>query len=401
MNQADPQPSAPISPAACGETVFPPWWEETLLGALGLARSGATAPEFIEALHFFNTQWVGGDGVDYNDKRADLRAYACFYMPANMPKLWLMLDRAPGLPAGLGAKPWRIRELGCGPGTFLWAALLWLEQRAPDALRNLTAVTGVDRHPGFLAIARRIGDALAARPAFRHLRFEFVRADWREAPPAADEFALFGNVLNEADADEPAHLAALPAAAVALIEPGTCKTFHRLLPVRDALAAAGWQVVFPCPCAAAPCPMPADNWCHFAVNRFRLPLVQSLAAKAGRLNPRHNFCGFLFLRPDMCPPQSEIVNRKSEIPSWRVLSHLRKANRSGIRWLCDGSCLREVVLGRRDRTDGNRAFLEAEWGDLLEIAPGASRNNPGKTSRIAGDDRVTTVPAHTSSMQSP
>ncbi len=418
MNQ--PPPEKNNAPAIC-DTAFPLWWEGLLLGALGLDRAGTTAPAFLDALRFFNTQWVGGEGVDYTDRRADLRAYACFYMPANMPKLWMMLDRTPGLAAALGAKPWRIREIGCGPGTFLWAALLWLEQRAPDALRNLTGITGVDRHPGFLTIARRIAAAVTSRPAFRHIRAEFIEADWHDAPPAADEFAIFGNVLNEATAEEAARIAALPAAAIAVIEPGTLKTFHRLLPLRDALAKAGRPVIFPCPptgerasCPAhgtpgvppgtkcspphrhtdtpphqfppslPPCPMPADNWCHFAVNRFRLPLVQSMAAKAGRLNPRHNFCGFLFGKPGVTPAAGPAAGAVC----WRTLSHLRKSNRSGVRWLCSGACLREIVLGRRDRNDGNRAFLDAEWGDLLEISPGPGRNNPAKTARLAESDTV-------------
>ena len=385
MNTHPPIPD-PAQPSA---TAFPPWWEGLLLDALGLRRDDTVAPKFLEALHFFNTQWVGGEGVDYSDPRADLRAYACFYMPANMPKLWLMLDQAPEFIPALAGQPWRIREIGCGPGTFLWSALLWLEQHAPEALQTLTGITGVDRHPAFLALARRIAAAIATRPAFRHLKIEFVEADWHDVPPTENELVIFGNVLNEAAADEPVRGAALNAAAVAVIEPGTVKSFHRLLPLRDALAAAGWRVSFPCPgegqsqCRSLPpCPMPADNWCHFAVNRFALPLVQRMAAKAGRLNPRHNFCGFLFRR-DEHPPAAA--------PLWRVLSHLRKSNRSGVRWLCNGACLREVVLGRHARNEGTRPFLEAAWGDLLEIRPGADHNNPATTRRLTATDQATPV----------
>ena len=381
-----PSPNPAGIPASA--TAFPPWWEGLLLGALGLRRDDTVAPECLAALHFFNTQWVGGGGVDYQDPRADLRAYTCFYMPANMPKLWLMLDQAPEFIPTLAAKPWHIREIGCGPGTFLWSALLWLEQHAPAALKTLTGVIGVDRHPAFLVLARQIAAAMAVRPAFRHLKIEFVEADWHAVAPAENELVIFGNVLNEAAADEAVRIAALNAAAVAVIEPGTVKTFHRLLPVRAALSGAGWQVAFPCPCATTPCPMSADNWCHFAVNRFGLPLVQRLAAKAGRLNPRHNFCGFLFQRPAAPPPNSAFAIRRSPFPHWRVLSHLRKSNRSGVRWLCNGACLREIVLGRHARNEGTRPFLTAEWGDLLEIRPGADHNNPAVTRRLTGGDQV-------------
>ncbi|OPZ27706.1 MAG: Mitochondrial small ribosomal subunit Rsm22 [Lentisphaerae bacterium ADurb.BinA184] len=340
-------------------------------------------PELLDALDHFSRQWLAGPGrFDYTAKAADPRAYTCFFSTINMPKLWAMLDRTPWLTTGLPDTDWGLTELGCGPGTFLWATLIWLEQHAPDALARLTTVTGVDRLPRWLDLAQRLAAPLRTRRPFRHIDFRFVKADWREQLRRPGDWLIFGNVLNEAPTDDAAWVRCVEARTVLVIEPGTQAVFARLLPVRDAMRQAAWHVHFPCPRADTPCPMTAGNWCHFCVNRFQVPFVQRIAAKAARLNPRHNFCAFAFSRQP--PPFEPAV-------SWRCLSHLRRANRSGIRWLCDGTHLGEALLNRHERTPANRPFLEADWGDLLAIRPPRPPAAHGPRTRLNHDETVTIV----------
>jgi len=54
---------------------------------------------------------------------------------------------------------------------------------------------------------------------------------------------------------------------VALVEPGTPAGHRRVLAARAAVIEAGGFTVAPCPHDLR-CPLPADDWCHFAV---RLP----------------------------------------------------------------------------------------------------------------------------------
>lgn len=109
---------------------YPEWYQRWLFRALDVADGSETAPEILEPLERLNRGWVGGDGAgEYAEDPAAMRAYALFYMTINLPKLWLMMDRAPEFLDRLFAegRPVRITEYGCGPATFLWAFTLYPE----------------------------------------------------------------------------------------------------------------------------------------------------------------------------------------------------------------------------------------------------------------------------------
>jgi hypothetical protein len=328
---------------------YPPNYQEWLFGALELSPDDELRPELLEPL-FGLSRDFRADSVpepDYFADSATLRAYTLYYMSINMPKLWFLLDRAPALDVC------EVRDCGCGPGTFLWAYVFYLLHQRPEALASLRRLHGVERTPEAAAMARRIGKALITLSGCEHLEIEITTADWQDVE-GEPELTIFGNVLVEGEATALSYPASK---RLILIEPGDRAGFHQLLPHRDALIADGWQVRFPCTSHHS-CPMAADNWCHFAVNRFVLPFVQRMSAAAKRRNHRHHFSGF-------------VLDREGEqVPGdWRVLSNLRKANRSGIRYLCNGDTLVEAILNRRSRTPENRAFLDAELGDRLAISP--------------------------------
>jgi hypothetical protein len=184
----------------------------------------------------------------------------------------------------------------------------------------------------------------------------FEQADWRQTADTDADVLIFGNVLTENDGKINEQLISSHARVLIIIEPGTRDSFQTLRPLRDALSASGWRIVFPCT-TPGHCPMPDDNWCHFRINRMVLPFIQRMAGAAGRLNPHHHFCGFVFCRGGPAPAPG----------CWRVLSALRKAHRSGIRYVCDGQQVAETVLNRRARTPATRPFLDAEIGDMLRI----------------------------------
>jgi hypothetical protein len=269
-----------------------------------------------------------------------------------------------------------VTEFGCGPGTFLWAFLFYLRARRPQAFKKKLRLLGIDASAAALELGRRIAGAFAGEPGFDRHQIEFAEGTQADLPDDPAQFLIIGNVLTETpDIDA----AALHARDLLVIEPGTCDVFHRcILPLRDQLTAQGWTIEFPCPSRHA-CPMAADNWCHFNVNRFVLPFIQRMSAKAGRLNPRHHFCGFYFSkRPADSTPAR-----------WRVLSRLRRVHRSGIRWLCDGEHLVEAVLNRRAKAEHNRAFLDADAGDALELELQTDREAFCAKPRFSPADRVT------------
>ncbi len=355
---------------------YPDCYRDWLFQALALESGDEVEPDFLEPLFAFNHAWVKGEPLpDYADNPAAMRAYACYYMTINMPKLWAVLDRCgPALDAWLAQDELHVTEFGCGPGTFLWAFLFYLRAKRPAAFKRSWRCTGVDRAQGGLDVGQRFWEVLQQQPGFAQHQVEFVNGDWQQVPADSGQLLILGNVLTES-AD--INVATTAADMILVIEPGTSSVFHqRVLPLRDELMTAGWTVEFPCT-SQHTCPMAADNWCHFSVNRFVLPFIQRMSNRAKRLNPRHNFCGFCFSRR-----AGEAVSR------WRVLSKLKRVHRSGIRWLCDGEHLVEAVLNRRAKAEGNKAFLNAAAGDTLCITLKQPRPRFLKTGRFIAKDKV-------------
>jgi SAM-dependent methyltransferase len=337
---------------------YPDTYQDWLFEALDLKPGDECLPEILEPLYGLNRQWVHTDRVmDYDADEALMRSYSLYYMTINMPKLWHILDNAHSKPR---QPVKRVIEFGCGPGTFLWAYLFYLEKVNPAALETVLQVKGIDRSPAALAVAERLAVALKRGAGFNHIEFSFELGDWSDHLDDPADLAIFGNVLNEG-ADTPWGERTIPFDNVVIIEPGTSKIFPTLLTLRQQFMESGRSVAFPCTTWQNECPMHGtDNWCHFSINRFSLPFIQRMSGKAKRLNPRHNFCGFFFVRDESV----------SEDPThWRCVSRMRKVHRSGIRWLCNGCRLEEAVLTRHSRSDGNRPFLTAELGDRISIQP--------------------------------
>lgn len=352
---------------------YPDTYSEQLFTALDLAPGQEAEEACLEPLFAFQRQWAGEVASrDFSYDTETLRSYALYYMTINMPKLWFMLDRCQGVVDGLLDGPCnerlRVTELGCGPGTFLWALAFHLQARRPGWGGELD-LQGIDREPGFLELGARLAKSF-------DLPATWTQADWQAHLDFETDLLILGNTLHEQPEVALAHLPESPAKAIIVIEPGTRESFHRVLPWRDRMLAAGWHAYFPCPTSGT-CPMAADNWCHFHINRFALPFIQRMSSKAKRLNPRHHFTGFVFSREPL-PAEN----------GWRVMSKLRRANRSAIRYLCDGEHLVEAVVNRRAKSPSNQPFVEAEAGDLIAYYPGGAPHHLVKTGKLLASDRI-------------
>lgn len=342
---------------------YPEYYQDWLFAALEMNPGDEVSSAILEPLYLLNRRWVKQEEeaqvVDYSQQRHIMRAYACYFMTIHMPKLWFVLNRcATPLTRFLEQRERvTLTELGCGSGTFLWAFLFWLRQQRPDLLPRVRLLHGIDRSGAALAIAARLGEGLRAQPEFAHLECRFSRDEWQQRLGEQTDILFFGNVLTENEPIAGDWAGQLRCALPIFIEPGTSQAFSKVLPMRDALLAHGWHILYPCP-TAHPCPMAGtDNWCHFHINRFTLPFIQRMSGVSGKLNPRHHFTGFVFSREGQLPPQT-----------WRLLSDLRRAKRNAIRYVCDGEHHFEAVLARRDKTEANRSFMEALKGDAGVLA---------------------------------
>ncbi len=198
----------------------------------------------------------------------DALAYAAWRMPATFGAATSALEELRRIAADF--EPRSHLDLGAGPGTALLAA-----GAVFGGLPRRVAVEGSDafREAG-RCLFEALGDASSAAP------------EWRAADLAAPD-ALDVTLASEDDGFDlvtlcyvSGELAAtarerLVAAAWAhtrgcfvMIEPGTTAGHGRILAARDQLLAAGGHVAGPC-AHAAPCPIVAPDWCHFAVRIAR------------------------------------------------------------------------------------------------------------------------------------
>ena len=147
---------------------------------------------------------------------------------------------------------WRPRSLldvGAGPGVATWAAL--------EVWPSLTELTLVEVEPEMQAAGREL------LPDAR-----WVEGDVAQARGQAD-LVVASYVLGELPdpVAATAHLWRQSADTLALIEPGTPAGYRGILAARDTVIGGGGHTIAPCPHDLA-CPLPPDDWCHFAV---RLP----------------------------------------------------------------------------------------------------------------------------------
>ena len=116
---------------------FPDNYEDWLFSALHLNPGDEISDRIIEPLYALNRGLLGNDDnfiATYAHDADLMRSYTLYYMTQHMPKLWFMLSRCPilqehTLPPSQSVS---ISDMGCGPGTFIWALLFYLLKRFPE-----------------------------------------------------------------------------------------------------------------------------------------------------------------------------------------------------------------------------------------------------------------------------
>jgi ribosomal protein RSM22 (predicted rRNA methylase) len=136
-----------------------------------------------------------------------------------------------------------------------------------------------------------------------------------------------------------------------LLEPGTPVGFALIREARQHLLAGGAMVVAPCPHDRA-CPMPANDWCHFAQRLARTRLHRDLKGAALPWEDE-KFSYVAVARQPSAPIVGRVLRRPHLQPGRVTLQ------------LCAPEGLRtEQVTRGKDRV----AFREARdlaWGDAL------------------------------------
>ena len=273
----------------------------------------------------------------------DIAAYAAYRLPATYAACASALAQVRA--RWLGDPPRTLLDVGAGPGTALWAAQgVWPE---------LTGALLLERDERMIALGRRLADRARA-PLVAQARWETadLLGEW-DTPP--HDLVVAAYVLNELpDERREAVVAALwvrATTSLVLLEPGTPAGFARIREARRQLIAAGATVLAPCP-HDLPCPMPEDDWCHFAqrINRTRI----HRQVKGGTLSYEDEKFSYV------------AVSRRAGTPiAGRILRHPQILPGRVERELCTPTGLRhEVVTRSRDKVAFRQA-RDRHWGDAL------------------------------------
>jgi ribosomal protein RSM22 (predicted rRNA methylase) len=181
--------------------------------------------------------------------------------------------------------------------------------------------------------------------------------EWAATP---HDLVVAAYVLNELPDERRAEVVdglwARATTCLVLLEPGTPAGFARIREARRRLIAAGATVLAPCP-HDLPCPMPDDDWCHFAqrINRTRL----HRQAKGGTLSYEDEKFSYVAASRHAGTPIAARILRHPQILPGRVE-----------RELCTPTGLRHAVVTRSRDKVAFRQARDRHWGDALATDEG-------------------------------
>jgi ribosomal protein RSM22 (predicted rRNA methylase) len=274
----------------------------------------------------------------------DVVAYAAYRLPATFAAVSAALTaiqkRRPEW------QPHTLLDVGAGPGTAMWAASeLWpaLEQ-----------VTLLERDRAMMAL----GKHLAA-----HARKEMVRkASWKNVDLLGTwqcephELVVVAYVLSELPVAQ--HMTFVQKLwlcttdTLVLVEPGTPTGFGHIRGVRAHLIEAGEQVVAPCP-HNRQCPIPENDWCHFAQRLARTSLHRQV--KQGQLAYEDEKFSYVAVSRthDLLPPVAGRIIRHPQIRPGHITLEL-----------CTPEGLKSEMVTRKNK-EAFREARDVKWGDTF------------------------------------
>lgn len=281
----------------------------------------------------------------------DALAYALTRLPATYAACLSAFEEAARLAPDFA--PASLLDAGTGTAAASWAAT--------ETWGSLDAATWLDASQPFLTMAQRLaadGPEVLRTP--EPLRRSLDGSDL----PAAD-LVMASYVLAEiTPAQQAAVVQSLWAAAngmLILVEPGTPAGAARILAARDALIAAGADILGPCPHQAA-CPLSGEapsepGWCHFSV---RLPRSRDHRLLKGADAPFEDekFAYLIAARAGL-----------GERSAARILAPPRQAKPGIDLRLCTPAGAAETrFIPRRDKPAYAKA-RRLDWGDVWEPEP--------------------------------
>lgn len=163
---------------------------------------------------------------------------------------------------------------------------------------------------------------------------------------------VLGELPDPAEAAQ--HLWRRTADTLVLIEPGTPAGYRRVLAARAVALGAGGHTVAPCPHDGT-CPLPDDDWCHFAVRLPRSKLHRRV--KGVELGYEDEKLSYAVLSRGPVTPAPARVIRRPQLRS----GHVNLVT-------CEPDAIHARTIGRRQGALYREA-RGAAWGDAIELRP--------------------------------
>lgn len=272
----------------------------------------------------------------------DSAAYAAYRLPATFAALAAALvqvrQRNPH------CQPTTLLDAGTGPGTALWAAhTIW---------PSLARATLLERERAMIDFGKRLAShadaAVLREAAWRQCD---LLGPWEHAPCDLVIMAYALDELPQPRLNEIiARLWSVTGNTLVLVEPGTPAGFALIRQARQQLIDAGGYVIAPCPHQEA-CPMPDNDWCHFAQRVARTSLHRQI--KQAELSYEDEKFSYVAVSRQPVP-----------LPLGRVLRHPQVRPGHIYLDLCTPTGLRHPIVTRKNR-DAFREARDLRWGDAV------------------------------------
>ncbi|TPP10630.1 small ribosomal subunit Rsm22 family protein [Rhizobium glycinendophyticum] len=281
------------------------------------------------------------DGRFHIDDALAAKAYLATRMPATFAAVRAALGMIEEVAPDFA--PTSLIDLGCGPGTALWAAAdTWASLGTAEMVEASGAI-------------RSVGEKLSrSSQVTSHWQAGDITAKIPSLAPA--DLVTLAYVLDELPpttiASVTQTLWSLTKGMLVIIEPGTPAGWQRILIARDTLRATSAHLVAPC-AHSENCPIVAPDWCHFS-RRVARSRVHRLAK--GAEVPWEDE-KYIFIAASREP-----VERTAS----RILVPPRVNGGVGRVKLCrPNGNVAELMLSKRDG-DAFKELRRADWGDLLQ-----------------------------------
>lgn len=358
---------------------LPAWWPEVLRKMTGIPDlEAASLQPFASALarlsgHLNDREERHGTPSVYMRDRRQRLAYLLYYVTANLLKpVWALTELWPDGPPRSTA-PFRVLDLGCGPGTGVAAMHAWCAHTAHDRAIH---VDGVDAVEANAALYREAGALLNGATGYgigcEARTGDALRFRGEDIPY---DLVMAMNLLNEMpDAAHPkflSHCADLlqPGGTLLLIEPALRATSRALLRLRDLAVSEGWRVRVPC-FRQEDCPALVNekDWCHHDLPWARPPFMAMLDDSIGNIKKSLKFSCVAISREG--GEAAEVSDAPDRL---RVVSELFVEKGRSWCFCCGASGRLVYQRNTRDRSESNAAFDTLQRYDSLRVTGAETR----------------------------